>query len=75
MRETYCGCQNTYLESALNTGELVQLVSGHPYEGRIGVIIDKTLEILPPGTNRILVYKVLSDGIIINVPLRWMVRI
>ena len=59
----------------MNIGELVQLVSGHPYEGRIGVIVDKTLEILPPGTNRILVYKVLLDSIIINVPLKWMVRI
>ena len=59
----------------MNIGELVQLVSGHPYEGRIGVIVDKTLEILPPGTNKILVYKVLLDSIIINVPLKWMVRI
>ena len=59
----------------MNIGELVQLIPGHPYEGRIGVIVDKTLEILPPGTNRILVYKILSDGIIINVPLKWMVRI
>jgi len=59
----------------LNIGELVQLVEGHPYEGRVGVIVDKTLEHLPPGTNRILVYKVLSEGIIINVPLKWMVRI
>ena len=59
----------------MNVGDLVQLVPGHPYEGRIGVIVDKTLEHLPPGTNRILVYKVLSDDIIINVPLKWMVRI
>ena len=59
----------------MNIGELVKLASGHPYEGRIGVIVDKTLEILPPGTNRILVYKVLLDSIIINVPLKWMVRI
>ena len=59
----------------MNIGELVQLVEGHPYEGRVGVIVDKTLEHLPPGTNRILVYKVLSEGIIINVPLKWMVRI
>ena len=56
----------------MNIGDLVQLVEGHPYEGTIGVIVDKTLEILPPGTNRILVYKVLSDGIIINVPYRWL---
>lgn len=59
----------------MNVGELVQLVEGHPYEGKIGVIVDKRLEHLPPGTNRILVYKVMSDGIIINVPLKWMVRI
>ena len=59
----------------MNIGELVQLVSGHPYEGEIGVIVDKTLEYLPPGPNRILVYKVLLDSIIINVPLKWMVRI
>ena len=59
----------------MNIGDLVQLVEGHPYEGTIGVIVDKTLEILPPGTNKILVYKVLSTGIIINVPLKWMVRI
>ena len=59
----------------MNVGELVQLVQGHPYEGRIGIIVERTLEILPPGTNRILVYKVLSGGIIINVPLKWMVRI
>ena len=59
----------------MNVGELVQLVQGHPYEGKIGVIVDKRLEYLPPGTNRILVYKVMSDGIIINVPLKWMVRI
>ena len=59
----------------MNIGELVQLAPGHPYEGLVGVIVDRTLEILPPGTNKILVYKVLSDGIIINVPLKWMVRI
>ena len=59
----------------MKVGELVQLVAGHPYEGRVGVIVDKSIEILPPGTNRILVYKILSDGIIINVPLKWMVRI
>ena len=59
----------------MNIGELVKLVDGHPYEGRIGVIVDKTLEVLPPGTNKILVYKILSNGIIINVPLKWMARI
>lgn len=59
----------------MNIGELVQLIAGHPYEGKIGVIVDKTIEHLPPGTNRILVYKVLLDSTIINVPLKWMVRI
>lgn len=41
------------------------------------MIIDKTLEVLPPAArnNKVLVYKVLSNGIIINVPLKWMVRI
>ena len=56
-------------------GDIVSLKTGHPYETKIGIIVDRTLEILPPGTNKILVYKVLSDGIIINVPLKWMVRI
>ena len=59
----------------MNVGDLVKLVPGHPYEGRVGVIVERTFEILPPGTNKILVYKVLSAGIIINVPLKWMVRI
>ena len=59
----------------MNVGELVRLRTGHPYEGKLGVIVEKTIESLPPGTNKILVYKVLSEGIIINVPLKWMVRI
>lgn len=59
----------------MNVGDLVQLVEGHPYEGRVGVVVARDLEHLPPGTNLILVYKVLSHGIIINVPLKWMVRI
>ena len=59
----------------MNVGELVQLIHGHPYEGRIGVVVDRTLEIMPPGTYKILVYKVLSEGTIINVPLKWMVRL
>ena len=59
----------------MNVGDLVQLVPGHPYEGRVGVIVERTIEILPPGTKKILVYKVLSAGIILNVPLKWMVRI
>lgn len=62
----------------MNVGDLVRLKIDHSQEfgGREGVIVDKTIEILPPGTtNKILVYKLLIDGIIINVPLRWMVRI
>ena len=59
----------------MKVGDLVQLVSGHPYEGYVGVVIDRTFQILPPGTTQLLVYKVLSEGIIINVPLKWMVRI
>ena len=59
----------------MNAGDIVLLKSGHPYEGKVGVVVDKTLEHLPPGTHRILVYKVLMDGIIINVPLKWMVCI
>ena len=59
----------------MNVGDLVILKSGHPQEGKQGVIVDKTIEILGPDTNRILVYKLLVDGIIIDVPLRWMVRI
>ncbi len=59
----------------MNVGDLVRLKGGHPYEGRVGVIVERSLKVLPPGTNRILVYKVMSEGIIINVPLKWMVRI
>ena len=61
----------------MNVGDLVQLRMGHPYMGLIGVIIEKTLEVLPPASrnNKVLVYKVLLAGIIINVPLKWMVRI
>lgn len=56
----------------MNIGDLVQLAIGHPYEGQVGVIVDRTIEILPPGTNRILVYKVMLEGIIINVPYKWL---
>ena len=56
----------------MNPGDLIQLKMQHPFEGQIGVIVDKTLEVLPPGNNKILVYKVLVDDIIINVPLKWM---
>ena len=59
----------------MNVGDLVELKSGHPHEGKQGVIVDRTIEILPGGIQRILVYKLLVDGIIINVPLRWMVQI
>ena len=59
----------------MNAGDLVVLKKGHPYEAKMGVIVDRTIDKLPPGTDRILVYKLLVDGIIINVPLKWMVRI
>ena len=59
----------------MNVGDLVQLRGGHPYEGSIGMIVERSFKCLPPGTNKILVYKVLSEGTIINVPLKWMVRI
>ena len=59
----------------MNVGELVKLSwEGHPHQGKIGVIIDKTIDKLPPGTDRILVYKLLVDGIIVNVPHKWMQR-
>ena len=56
----------------MNVGDMVILKKGHPYENRVGIIVERTIESLPPGTDRILVYKVLSEGIIINVPLRWL---
>ena len=56
----------------MNVGDLVQLKTGHPREYKKGIIVEKTIEILPPGTDRILVYKLLVDGIIINVPHKWM---
>jgi len=56
----------------MNIGDMVTLKKGHPYEYRIGIIVDRTIEPLPPGTNRILVYKVLSEGTIINVPYKWL---
>ncbi len=75
------------LEIILRVGDVVQLVTEgletSPFDGNIGIIVDKTLEHLvdktlehlPPGNHKILVYKVLSGGIIINVPLKWMVLI
>ena len=61
----------------MNVGDLVKLKEDHPqgFGGQEGIIVDKTIEILPGGIQRILVYKLLVGGIIINVPLRWMVRI
>mgnify|MGYP005741420697 CR=1 FL=1 len=56
----------------MTAGDLVRFKDGHPYGARIGVIVERTFEILPPGTNKILVYKVLSEGTIINVPYRWL---
>ena len=56
----------------MNVGDMVSLKIGHPYEHRIGMIVDRTIEHLPPGTDRILVYKVLIDGIIVNVPYKWL---
>ena len=56
----------------MNVGDMVILKKGHPHEHRVGIIVERTIEHLPPGTDRILVYKVLSEGIILNVPLRWL---
>ena len=70
--DIYSGGLKHWLGNSLNVGDLVQLKKDHPYEERIGVIVERTIEILPPGTNKILVYKVLSDGIIINVPYKWL---
>ena len=59
----------------MNIGDIVKLKKGHPFEDRIGLIVERTFQILPPGTIQILVYKVLLNSIIINVPLKWMVQI
>ena len=56
----------------MNVGDMVILKHGHPYQDRVGIIVDRTIEKLPPGTDRILVYKVLSEGTIINVPYKWL---
>ena len=56
----------------MNAGDIVSLKRGHPFEYKFGIIVEKTLEILPPGTNKILVYKVLLEGTIINVPYKWL---
>ena len=61
----------------MNIGEVIRLVNwtGSPHNGNIGIIVDKTFEHRPPGNHKILVYKVLVGGIIINVPLNSLVRI
>ena len=58
----------------MNVGDMVSLKKGHPYEYQVGIIIDRVIESLPPAgrNDKILVYKVLSNGIIINVPLKWL---
>ena len=56
----------------MNVGDMVTLKRGHPHESCIGIIVDRTIEPLPPGTDKILVYKVLTGGIIINVPYKWL---
>ena len=56
----------------MNAGDMVILKHGHPYESKVGIIVERTFEILPPGTDRILVYKVLLEGTIISVPYRWL---
>ena len=56
----------------MNAGDLVTFKQGHPCEYKFGVIVERTIECLPPGTNKILVYKVLAGGTIINVPYKWL---
>ena len=69
------GFPNILSSNSLNAGDIICLKEGHPYEGKVGIIVERTFEILPPGNHKILVYKVLLDSIIINVPLKWMVQI
>lgn len=59
----------------MKVGDMITLRKGHPYEYRIGIIVDRTIEKLPPGTDKILVYKVLSEGTIINVPHKWLQKL
>ena len=59
----------------MHIGDLIKIKQGHPHEYKIGPIIDRVFMVLPPGNNKILVYKVLVDSIILNVPLRWMEQI
>ena len=58
----------------MNVGDMVRLKHGHPYEHKIGMIVDRTIEVLPPGgrNDKVLVYKILLDGIIVNVPYKWL---
>jgi hypothetical protein len=59
----------------MNVGDIVSLKTDHPYEHKVGMIVERTFEILPPGTNQILVYKVLLEGTIINVPYKWLQKL
>ena len=58
----------------MNVGDMVSLKKGHPYEYQVGIIVDRAIEPLPPAgrTNKVLVYKVLLEGTIINVPYKWL---
>lgn len=56
----------------MNAGDIISIKNGHPYESKMGIIIERTFEIMPPGTHRILVYKVLIESMIINVPYKWL---
>ena len=60
----------------MNVGDLVKIKLEHSsnFGGKKGIIIDKSIENISTGTNnKILVYKLLVDGIIINIPMKWMV--
>ena len=60
----------------MNVGDLVRLKNGlhSELDGKEGIIIDKLIEERSIG-EKVLVYKLLIDGIIISVPLLWMVQI
>tara|TARA_Y100000593_G_C4250074_1_gene306698 strand:- start:16 stop:225 length:210 start_codon:yes stop_codon:yes gene_type:complete len=60
----------------MNVGDLVRLKNGldADLDGKEGIIVDKLIEERSLG-ERILVYKLLIDGIIISVPLKWMILI
>ena len=60
----------------MKVGDVVKIEwEGHPKHGDIGMIVERTIDKLPPGTDRILVYKLLIDGIILKVPHKWMTKI